>query len=56
MVALTQRLAQMQQAKALKDQVDATQHKKDALKARIQPWIDEAFFITASIEAKLMQM
>jgi len=35
MVVLTQRLALMQQAKALKEQVDATRHKEAVLKARI---------------------
>jgi len=56
MVALTQRLAQMKWAKAFKEQVDTTQHKEAVLKARVQPWIDEAFVIIASIEAKLGQM
>jgi len=45
----------MQQTKALKEQVDATQHKEAVLKARIQPWIDEAFTIIAEIERKLTQ-
>lgn len=55
-VALTQRLARIQQVKALKEQVDAAQHKEAVLKARTQPWIDEAFIITTSIEDKLAQM
>lgn len=46
----------MQQAKALKEKVEAAQHKEVVLKANIQPWIDEAFVITTSIEAKLAQM
>lgn len=56
MVELTQRLARMQQAKALKEQVDAARHKEVVLKARIQHWIDEAFTITTKIEGKLAQM
>ena len=55
-LALTQRLKQMQQAKALKEKVDAVRHKEAVLKARVQPWIDEEFVITALIEAKLVQM
>ena len=43
----------MQQAKALKYQMDAARHKEAVLKARIQPWIDEAFMIMANIEGKL---
>lgn len=55
-VVLTQRPTQMQHAKALKEQVDATRHKEVVLKARVQPWIDEAFAITAKIEGKLAHM
>jgi len=46
----------MQHAKEFKEQVDDTRHKEVVLKARAQPWIDEAFVITTSIEAKLAQM
>lgn len=55
-VSLTQRLVWMQHAKEFKEQVDDTRHKEVVLKARAQPWIDEAFVITTSIEAKLAQM
>lgn len=44
----------MQQDKALKEQVDVVRHKEVVLKACIQPWIDEAFVITTSIEGKLV--
>ena len=54
MMALTQRLVWMQQEKALKEQVDAVQHKEAVLRVYLQPWIDEAFIIIGSIEAKLM--
>jgi len=43
----------MQQARALKEQVDARRQKEALVKARVQPWIDEAFTITADIEGKL---
>lgn len=46
----------MQQEKVLKEQVDPTWHKEAVLKVRLQPWIDEAYTITASIEAKLVQL
>jgi len=36
--------------------VDITQHKEAVLKAHLLPWIDEAYIITASIEAKLAQL
>lgn len=56
MVALTQRLSRMQQEKALKEQVDSAQHKETFLKARLHPWIDVAYTIIATIEAKLAQL
>jgi hypothetical protein len=55
-VALTQRLVRMQQAKALTEQVDAPRNNEVVLKARVQPWIGEAFTITAAIEGKLANM
>lgn len=36
--------------------MDVTRQKEALLKARIQPWIDEAFTITTEIEGKLAQM
>lgn len=52
-VILTQRLAKLQQVKALKEQVDVARQKEAVLKAHIQPWIDEAFTITTTIKGKL---
>jgi len=46
----------MQQAKALKEQVDTPRHREEVLKACVQPWIDKAFIITTIIEGKIMQM
>lgn len=43
----------MQEAKALKEQVDVGQHKEAILNARLQPWLNEAYLITAIIEGKL---
>lgn len=51
-IILTQRLAKMQHARAQKEQVDVARQKEALLKARVQPWIDEAFTITAEIEGK----
>ena len=48
-VSLTQRLAWMQQAKALKEQVVASWHKEEVLKVCLQPWIDEEYTITTTI-------
>lgn len=56
MVVLTQRLARFQEAKLLKEKVDAAHQKEAILKVHVQPWIDEAFLITAGIEKKLAQM
>ncbi len=55
-VALTQRLAWMQQEKALKEQVDVARHKEAVLKVHLQPWIDEAYTITTFIEGKLAKL
>jgi len=33
--------------------VDVARHKEVVLKARLQPWIDEAYMVIASIEGKL---
>lgn len=55
-VVLTQGIVRLQQAKALKDQVDAAIQKEAILKSHVQHWIDEAFLITADIEGKLAHM
>ncbi len=55
-MVVTQRLVWTQNAKALKEQLDASRHKEAVLKVRIQPWINEAFTITAEIEGKLAHM
>jgi len=46
----------MQQAKALKEQVDAARHIAAVLEASVQPWINKAFFITTTIEGNLVEM
>lgn len=56
MVSLTQRLTRLQQARALKDQLDGAHEKEALLKECIQPWIDEAFIVIATIEGKLETM
>ena len=43
-------------SKGVEVKVDTTRQKEAVLKERIQPWIDEAFIITADIEGKLAQM
>lgn len=55
-MALTQRFAWMQQAKALKEKLDAALHKELDLKEHVQPWINKAFIIIAIIEGKIVQM
>jgi len=55
-IVLTQRLEKLQEAKQLKEQVDAALHKEAMLKARLKPWLDEAYIVTSSIEAKLVTL
>jgi len=46
----------MQEEKAFKEQVDISHHKEADLKACLQPWIDEAYEIIASIEGNLVKL
>ena len=46
----------MQEAQALKEQVDTACQKEAGLKACIHPWLEEAFTVTTTIEGKLVQM
>ena len=55
-VTITQRLTKLQEAKALKEQVDTAQHKEAVLKAYLKRWLDEAYLITTSIEGKLASL
>jgi len=36
--------------------MDAVQHKEAVLKARLKPWLDEAYAVTASIEGNLVTL
>lgn len=56
MVAIMQQLAKMEEAQALKAQVDAARKKEAVPKECIQPWIDEAFAVSTTIEGKLVHM
>lgn len=40
----------------MKEHVDAAQHKEEVLKARLKPWLDEAYAVMAYIEGKLATM
>jgi len=40
----------------LKEQVDVARQKEAILKARVQPWIDEAFLITTNVKGKLAKI
>lgn len=55
-VAIMQRLAKLQEAKVLKEKVDATQPKEAVLKTRLGPWLEEAYVLTTSIEGKLASL
>lgn len=40
----------------VEEQVDVVLHKKEVLKARLKPWIDEAYMVIESIEGKLVTL
>ena len=40
----------------MKEQVDAAHHKEVVLKARLKPWLDEAYMIMITIEGKLANL
>ncbi len=46
-------MAKLQEANQLLEQVEATQRKEVVLKARLGPWLDEAYVIFATIGEKL---
>ena len=46
-------MAKLQEAKELKEQAEVAQRKEAVLKARLGPWLDEAYVIFATIEEKL---
>jgi len=52
--AINQRLAKLQETKALKEKVDAAQHMETLLKARLKPWLDEACVLMITTEGKLV--
>lgn len=55
-VSITQRLAKMREAQALKIQVDASRQKETVIKECLQPWLDEAFVVSTAIECKVAHM
>lgn len=56
MVTLTQQMTKMREAQALKAQVDVVCQREAMIKERIEPWLEEEFTVTATIEVKLAQM
>lgn len=46
----------LHEAKQLKKHVDVVLHKEVVLKARLKPWLDEAYMVIASIEGKLVTL
>ena len=55
-VALTQRLAKLQEAKQLKEQVDVVLHKEAVLKVRLKPWLEESYAAIGNIKIKLVTL
>eukprot|EP00253_Pinus_taeda_P033646 PITA_33646 len=52
----SKQLAKLQEAKQLKEQVHVVLHKEAVLKARLKPWLDEAYAVIGSIEGKLVTL
>ena len=50
------RLAKLQEAKELKEQAEAAQRKEAVLKARLAPWMDEAYLLSTTIGEKLASL
>jgi len=55
-IMLTQKLAKLQEAKQLKEHVDAMLYKEVVLTARLKPWLEEAYVIIGNIEGKLANL
>lgn len=55
-VAITQQLAKIKEAQVLKAQVDAVRQHEVVLKEHIQPWLDETFSVSTTIEGNLAHM
>jgi len=53
---LTQRLAKLKEAKQLKEQVDVVLHKEAVLRARLKPWLEEAYIVIGNVEGKLVTL
>ena len=55
-VTIKQWLVKLQEAKALKEQVEIAQCKEAVLKAKLGTWQEETYVLTASIERKLASL
>lgn len=55
-ITIAQRLAKLHEVKELLEQVEVTQRKEVVLKARLGPWLDEAYVISTNIEEKLASL
>lgn len=53
-IAPVQHLAKLQEGQQLRGQVEEAQRKEAMLKARLGPWLDEAYKVTTNIQEKLM--
>lgn len=56
MIAITQRLAKIQEARDMKIQADVARQKEAVIKVRLQPWLDEEFMVSTTIECKVAHM
>lgn len=55
-VAISQQLAKLHEGNQLLEQVEVAQCKEAILKARLGPWLDEAYVISAAIGETLVEL
>lgn len=55
-ITFTQGLEKLEEEKALKEHVYVAQCREAVLKARLGPWLDEAYVLTTTIEGKLVSL
>lgn len=55
-VAIPQRLAKMREVQDMKIQAEVVRQKEVVVKVHIQPWLDEAFAVSTTIEHKVVHI
>jgi len=55
-IATMQCLAKLKEGKKLLTQVEAAQKREEMLKARLGPWLEEAYRVSTNIQEKLTNL